>query len=516
MVAACSLFHSARSLLIFMVCWLFHLSSLSLVDGFHRYLAHRQIFHSNRPNDGNYNHALHLKRLNNDMFIKNLKSTASNYKNPHKNTTTAGFTKFIGLDAQNQIAIILNQEISSMPGSNFVWLVHSLGLLQHQKQCSLSQIQINQILQTIPRTIVLLSPSDISILLLGLSRMHVSYNQLISIAADFPVILSRAVGKIGDERKFGDMLWSLGSMGTKWTDLPKQLRVSIIQGFDSYHDSFNKYTHSSSLWALARMGVRWDEISTLDQLPLRILRKANQHAALVSPQQSSKMLWSLGTLGCKFNQLPLNLLKMYLKTTVKATAPIHVISSIQSLTGLAKLGIHWKDLSPSMRDIVWRHVKAICLSSSAHSVTTCVWALGTLAASGSDQPSNNNIRDTMLETVAKTMHDCRPKQFCNLIWGIARMSYEWCDLPMSLRTSIQMNVARLAPDMNSIDLAVLSWSFGVLQTPLDKFPIYVVKAYFDAALSNIGQMKSQELARLIWGFSGSGIVWDDLPTAIQW
>jgi hypothetical protein len=35
-------------------------------------------------------------------------------------------------------------------------------------------------------------------------------------------------------------------------------------------------------------------------------------------------------------------------------------------------------------------------------------------------------------------------------------------------------------------------------------------------LSNLDDMRPQELSRTVWGYAGLGLSWDKLPTAVQW
>ena len=96
------------------------------------------------------------------------------------------------------------------------------------------------------------------------------------------------------------------------------------------------------------------------------------------------------------------------------------------------------------------------------------------------------------------------------------MSYEWSDFNESLQKIIIMNIARLAPQMNSQDVGILTWSLGALDAPVDTFPNYVIESYYSIIITNLLIMKPLELSQIIFGLSGCGLSWDVLPIGLRW
>ena len=96
------------------------------------------------------------------------------------------------------------------------------------------------------------------------------------------------------------------------------------------------------------------------------------------------------------------------------------------------------------------------------------------------------------------------------------MKFVWNDLPRSFKDAIILNTKRIEKEMNNVDVGILIWSLGALDTPLDTLPADFVEALLLAALRNLETMRAQELARTIWGLSGSGLSWDSIPAPVRW
>ena len=96
------------------------------------------------------------------------------------------------------------------------------------------------------------------------------------------------------------------------------------------------------------------------------------------------------------------------------------------------------------------------------------------------------------------------------------MDYQWIDLPKGFRDSVMQNVERIHSDMNSVDVGILIWSLGVMDTPLDTLPAPFVDALLTATKVNLESMRAQELSRTIWGLSLGGLSWDLLPGPLRW
>lgn len=100
--------------------------------------------------------------------------------------------------------------------------------------------------------------------------------------------------------------------------------------------------------------------------------------------------------------------------------------------------------------------------------------------------------------------------------GLAKMNYKWSNFQRPFSDAVMMNVVRLEAQMKPVDVATLLWSIGELELQLDSVPEYFSKTVWSLSLTNIGKMNAQDMARTIWGFSGTGLSWDQLPEPIRW
>ncbi len=97
------------------------------------------------------------------------------------------------------------------------------------------------------------------------------------------------------------------------------------------------------------------------------------------------------------------------------------------------------------------------------------------------------------------------------------MSLKWNELPEDVLNEIILSVIRLFDALNPTDVAVIMWSLGCMDAPLDTLrTIQFVDCLCNAILKTLPNMKASEVAKVLWGLSLSGLSWDDLPPAIHW
>lgn len=96
------------------------------------------------------------------------------------------------------------------------------------------------------------------------------------------------------------------------------------------------------------------------------------------------------------------------------------------------------------------------------------------------------------------------------------MGLLWPDLSASVGRVIVNSIVRLDTEMNAVDIAVLLWSLAVLEVPLDIMGGPLVESLLSAVRTRLPDMKSQEIAKTIWGLSSCGLTWDGLPTDLKW
>ena len=99
---------------------------------------------------------------------------------------------------------------------------------------------------------------------------------------------------------------------------------------------------------------------------------------------------------------------------------------------------------------------------------------------------------------------------------MAKMGTKWSDFPIAIREGFVGNLERIQPEINSLDISILCWSFGALEFPLDQFSNANLNPLFTATMRALPSINSQELSSLIWGLSGTNINWDSFPPQLKW
>lgn len=126
------------------------------------------------------------------------------------------------------------------------------------------------------------------------------------------------------------------------------------------------------------------------------------------------------------------------------------------------------------------------------------------------------VASAMLSGISRASADCSAWALCNIVWGLAKMKFEWLNLPAAFRELLVAKIVKVEADMNSLDVAILLWSLGSLDTPLDALPPTFSEALLRATLRNLEKMRPEELSKTIWGLSSAEVSWDSLPSLIQW
>jgi hypothetical protein len=393
-----------------------------------------------------------------------------------------------------------------------------------------------------------------------------------SLITTFYPQMTAAMTKL-DARAVGDVLWGMGSMGANWARLPTALQTAVLTALEREASRLGASSLSSALWALAKMNLRWRQLPS--PLGASLIDRVANLVAELSPQQSAKAVWALGTLSAPLQpmsqqsqQRKQRRLRQQHKTgtetgteagieaekeaekekvltqkhqqrqdkpnlmeTVSTETVYHLIENVaglkkskignavassQTLTGLAKLGVSWNHhLEPSVRDALWDQVLRVCQSGNEKTIANTVWALGSLGAPSKGIPAP--VLRALVPALCQCMQTCSAWSLSNVVWGLARMGFDWPELPERLVESIVANVGRVEDLMNPVDVGVTVWSLGAMSAPLDLVsPQRFAAPLFRSTLRTITDMRAQEVSSLVWGLSGAGLSWDQLPPELRW
>ena len=407
---------------------------------------------------------------------------------------------------------LVKQYCDHLDDKSFSVMIYSLGMINNMSpQWNLDEIARSNIKISFNKRVLSsnsLKSDHIISSLLGFSRLKFSWKDMKSDKLEELLICYVNSGNIGD------VMWSLGSMEARWTYIPDNLKSKLQSAIEVAGSQFSAYALSSALWALAKMGVNWNwlTIKVRDCIITRLMELSED----MNPQQSSKSVWALGSLCCPQNAISMQCLEI-LSTNmnkIKRSQTGSGIASSQLLTGLAKMQLDWKMLSDSMRSDVLEHIVRVCHTTNDRGIANSVWSLGSMRVPKVQM--SNAICSIVFRGSASALRSCSHWSLSNILWGLARCGFEWSELGDELREAIMANVARVAGQMNSVDVGVVVWSLGSKEAPLYSLPKFFKEAILAATEVNLERVKSQELASLIWGFSGCGMSWDMLPPTTAW
>jgi len=423
----------------------------------------------------------------------------------------------MNLEERSALYSLLTLHVPTMTTSYLASTVFSLGIFITNSKSRLTlkeELKVVQKALAQPAVISQLTSYDIVSVIVGMARMQAQWSDVCNDKAQSISYRLSTLMNDMDDRAVGDAVWALGSMGARFSDFPKPLQSNILQALEREGGKLNSYALSSALWALAKMGAKWYYFS--GNLQERFLSRGLELGPLMSPQQSSKLIWALGTTGATHETYPDYLLEFHLVNVgkIKKSQIGFAVSASQTLTGLAKTGINWDKISPTMKAALWEQLFRVCQSTNERGVANAIWAMGTIGAPVSAQPEV--VRDAMLSAASSVMTGCSAWALCNIVWGLAKMQLDWNMFPRPFKDALMFNVRRLEKEMNSVDVGILVWSLGALDTPLDTLSMEFVEALLLATLRNLEGMRAQELSRTIWGLSGSGLDWDSIPAPLRW
>ena len=242
----------------------------------------------------------------------------------------------------------------------------------------------------------------------------------------------------------------------------------------------------------------------------------------MSPQQSSKVLWALGTLGARLGSqsehIGKDVLLFHLSSVAsqKRSQTGRGVSSSQALIGVAKLGAPWSSFDKPIKIAILDLLSRVCTSGNSRGITNAFWAMGTMGVpamvdlnqkeNSKDPDSNRDLltlpeatRVLMLESGMKAAETATAWAACNLVWGLSKMEFKWSHLDTHFRSRLMETLVRLQDDMNCVDICILLWSLGALNCPLDTAPAYFRNALLGNLERNLDNIESEELSKAIWG-----------------
>jgi hypothetical protein len=190
--------------------------------------------------------------------------------------------------------------------------------------------------------------------LIGLGKLDITYNSLQCkdvITSRLLAILSSASPV--DDKLFTDVVYAASLLSIKWTRLPKPLQQTILTTMAQCLDKLNAFTLTSILSSYANMNMKWSDLPPHMQSAVPHRLTSLQHE--MSPQQSSKSLWALGTMGIDHRSLHSSFIDFHLDNvnSIKRSKMGNAMPASQTLTGIAKMSVDWDYCSPKTKTYIW-------------------------------------------------------------------------------------------------------------------------------------------------------------------
>lgn len=415
------------------------------------------------------------------------------------------------IDERNDLVELLNFYLPRMRPKMIASTIYQVSLLPIRKKTyGLKETDI--IAKFVKGLSSKLSESDISLMLSGLVRLDYAFED-VSIQKE---IFARLVVLLPEmnSRSVGDVFWSLGAAEFKWNTFKPVLQNALLVSIERCSTTLNAHGLSSTLWSLARLGIKW--IDLVPSLQRKLLVRCNDLHLSMSPQQSSKVIWALGSLNVPLKSIPDKIIENSMSNImkIKKSKIAQAIPACQSLTGIAKLGINWDKMSPSIQLCVIESLLRICQTSNFNGISNSLWAIGTVGVPISSQ--STFIRESILEGAMKAIRDSKPWAICNIIWGLTKMGFRWHDLSLEFKSIIASTLKRIENELNAYDIGILLWSLGNMETPINSLSPEFRASIYNIIERLLPEMKPQDLAHIVWSMSSGGVSWDMLPTTIRW
>ena len=343
----------------------------------------------------------------------------------------------------------------------------------------------------------------------GLARMGVSVSHIGSPLSCS--ILEKVVTVLHTflPTQYGDVIWSLGSIGFKKTDLSPVMSDRLLAVLSRVYGKLHVRAAAYTLWGLSKMGFQWEEMKMrtrslaggreADPLSESVIKYLRSRVASMKEHEYSVMLYSLGGLRAQLDVDAAHALPSYVTDKIhhRATRVSSFLTSrslASSLHGLGKCNVEWMKLPVETRD-AWEEA-LLRPSASAPQVISV-----TEAASSS--------RGTDSGADRRGLAGMRTVEFCQTLYGLGLMRVSWQSLKQGTREAIVREV--LQPGrIDSMDLHGVSsgiWGLAAMQCPLHEIPAALLtsartRLWATAVTSSASDTMEGEGERVIAGRDG--------------
>lgn len=267
--------------------------------------------------------------------------------------------------------------------------------------------------------------------------------------------------------QYGDVIWSLGSLGYSKGDLSPVMSDRLLAVLSRVYGKLHVRAAAYTLWGLSKMGFQWDDMRSrtrslaggreADPLSDSVSKYLRQRVASMKEHEYSVLLYSLGGLRVQLQGTPEHTLPSYVTDKIhhRATRVSTFLTSrslANSLYGLGKCGVRWMSLPVETRD-AWQ--VAMVRTTSPPVTAFAV---------------NTRGRDTATER--RGLAGMRTVELAQTLYGLGQLQVPWMSLSLEARTAILREVEQPST-VSSMDPHSLSsglWGLSAMGCPLQDLP----------------------------------------------
>ena len=325
----------------------------------------------------------------------------------------------------------------------------------------------------------------------------------------------------------------------------------LIKCIEHHLSDMNIFCTYNVLWGLARMGV---SISTLGaSLSSAVLDRTISILHTFLPTQYGDVIWSLGALGFKKEDLSPVMSDRLLAVLSRVYGKLHVRAAAYTLWGLSKMGFRWENMKVRTRslaggreadplsDSVNKYLRQRVASMKEHEYSVMLYSLGGLRAQlqgESELSLPSYVVDKIHHRATRVSSFLTSRSLANSLYGLGKCGVRWIDLTAETRCAWEDAMLRspaVAPttaiissrngnshdrkglrEMRSVELAQTLYGLGQLAVPWRMLKQCTRDGLYSEVQRHdrVDSMDLHSVSSGLWGFAAMGCPLREVPSSL--
>ena len=269
---------------------------------------------------------------------------------------------------------------------------------------------------------------------------------------------------------------------------------------------------------LKQMAAKRRRIQESDRPALA--RAVIERLDLLSDEQFSDCVWSIGTLRCNVNDFSAISSTVQGKDTVQhfwskvatASETSNRLCVTRLAIGLGKMGLRWDNLPSSTRVSLIKLIQNQVLpgdeadnsvSLESRELSTVLFTLGQLGVTTELLPEGSLSQ--VLEEVAAIANNFTPQGLSNALHGLARMGVLWTDLPVLAQNELPLRGATIVAEMRPDELCSIMQSMAVMKVQWSSLPLSYRSELLTALETTLPTLHNRELSNIFWALGKTNV-----------